>query len=185
MGYENGKIYKLVCEDGKYYFGSTIRPLKGRLSSHKHASKKTETNNAYNHIKTIGWDNVTIVLVESFPCDTKQQLLEREAWFLHDHEHDTMCLNARNPIIDYTNEEVKQEHKSKCNSYYQQHREDILHKRREYQVENRERRTTYNRDYATKNSENLKDYYKQYAVENRERRNRLARERRARKKLLG
>lgn len=178
MGYENGKIYKLNCEDGKYYFGSTIRSLQTRLASHKHACKKTETNNAYTHIKTIGWDNVGIELVESFPCENKQQLLERETWYICEHKADSMCLNSRNPVTDQT----KQAHAAKCKNYYQLHREEILQRRSEYQITNRAQRSEYNREYANKKSESLKEYYKQYAIENRERRNRLAKERRERLK---
>ena len=34
--YQNGKIYKIVCNiSGKIYVGSTIKPLEIRLSGHK------------------------------------------------------------------------------------------------------------------------------------------------------
>lgn len=177
MGYETGKIYKLQCSDGKYYFGSTIRPLSSRLASHKYASKNTETNTMYNHINTIGWDNVTIILIESFPCETKQQLLQRELWFISEHKNNNLCLNTRNPLTDNT-PETRQQHKDKCKEYYVQHRDEMLQKRREYQIENREKRTEYNSEYRQQHSDKLKEYYKQYAIDNRERRNRLARERR-------
>ena len=177
MGYENGKIYKLQCSDGNYYFGSTIRALTTRLSSHKYASKNTETNDTYNHIKTIGWDNVTINLVEIFPCETKQQLLQREMWFIGEHKNDILCLNARNPVADNT-PEANQQHKDKCKEYYARHRDGMLQKRREYQIENREKRTDYNNEYRQQHAEKLKEYNKQYAIDNRERRNRLVGERR-------
>lgn len=182
MGYETGKIYKLQCSDGKYYFGSTIRPLSGRLSSHKHASRNTNTNNAYNHINSIGWSNVMISLIELFPCETKQQLLQREMWFINEHRNDVLCLNTRNPVTDNNTPESKQQHKEKCKEYYLQHRDEMLQKRREYQTENREKRTEYNSEYRQQHSEKLKEYDKQYAIDNRERRNRLARERREAKK---
>lgn len=178
MGYENGKIYKLLCEDGNYYLGSTIRTLTTRLSSHKCASKKTETNNAYNHIKTIGWEKVVIELVESFPCETREQLLHREAWHITQSREDDRCLNTRNPLTDNDTPEAKERHKEKCKDYYQQNRAEILHRRSEYHAKNREQRTTYNKTYVAKQSEHLKEYYKQYAIVNREKRNRLARERR-------
>lgn len=178
MGYNTGKIYKLACEDGKYYIGSTTRPLKVRLSSHRNASTKTETNNAYNHIKTIGWDKVTIELIEFFPCENRNQLLERETCFISQSKEDQLCLNTRNPLTDDTTPEAKQAHKEKCKKYYQKHREEILQKRTEYQVENREKRSEYTKQYSEKNAESLKEYYKEYADKNRERRNRLARDRR-------
>lgn len=182
MGYEAGKIYKIVCEDGKYYIGSTIRPLTLRLSSHKCASRKTETNNAYNHIKTIGWDKVTIELIELFPCENRNQLLERETWFITQHKEDEMCLNTRNPLTDNTTPEMKQKQKEYLHNNYQLNREERLQKQKEYYFSNRDARREYNKQYAEKNAESLKEYYKEYADKNRERRNQLARERRARQK---
>jgi group I intron endonuclease len=182
MGYEAGKIYKIVCEDGKYYIGSTVRTLKARLTSHKHASTRTQTNNAYNHIKTVGWDNVTIQLVELFPCENRNQLLERETWFISQCKEDTLCLNTRNPLTDDTTPEAKRAHKEKCKEYYQKHREEILQKRAEYQCENREKRSKYNREYRQQNAEKLKEYDKEYAEKYRERRRELVRARRAKQK---
>lgn len=177
MGYESGKIYKIVCQDGNYYIGSTLRTLKSRLASHKHASKHTDTNNAYNHINTIGWDNVTIQLIELFPCKTKQELLERELWHIAQ-DNTNNCLNTRNPVVS---EKAKEVHREKCKEYYQEHRDEILKKRSEYQIKNREKRTEYNRLYVSENANKLKDYNQQYVAEHRERRNQLARERRATK----
>jgi group I intron endonuclease len=182
MGYDEGKVYKIVCEDGKYYIGSTIRTLKARLTAHKHASTKTQTNNAYNHIKTIGWDNVTIELIELFPCEDRTQLLARETFFITKYKQDPLCLNTRNPLTDNTTPEAKQAHKETCKQYYQQHRKEILQKRIEYQLENREKRSEYNREYRQRNSEKLKNYDKEYAEKYRERRRELTRIRRAEQK---
>lgn len=176
MGYETGKIYKLVCSDGYYYIGSTVRTLKSRLASHKHTSKTTDTNTAYNHIKSIGWENVVIELIELFPCETKEQLLQQETLRISEHKTDTFCLNTRNPVKD------KQAQNEKSREYYQQHRDEILKTRREYQTQHKDELAEYNKDYAVRNSQRLKEYYKQYAIANRERRNRLARERRAKQK---
>ena len=51
--YNNGKIYKLVCEDGCYYIGSTIQKLNLRFNSHKKSSKKVPCR-VYDHINTMG-----------------------------------------------------------------------------------------------------------------------------------
>lgn len=39
MGYENGKIYILKCNDNHFYYGSTTVELKRRFWGHKHSSK--------------------------------------------------------------------------------------------------------------------------------------------------
>ena len=131
---------------------------------------------AYNHIKSVGWENVTIELVELFPCETKDQLLQREAWHISEHKNDDLCLNTRNPVKD------KEAHNEKCKEYYRQHRDEILRARKEYHQQHRDQLATYNKEYASRNSERMKEYYRDYAIANRERRNRLARERRAKQK---
>jgi predicted GIY-YIG superfamily endonuclease len=71
--YNNGKIYKLVCEDGCYYIGSTIQKLNHKFNSHKKSSKKVVCR-VYEHINIIGWDKVQIELVENYSCNNKQYL---------------------------------------------------------------------------------------------------------------
>lgn len=38
--YNNSKIYKLICDDGHYYIGSTTQKLNHRFNNHKTLSKK-------------------------------------------------------------------------------------------------------------------------------------------------
>jgi hypothetical protein len=64
--YHNGKIYKLVNADTRIYVGSTCLPLSKRLSCHKKA----------------GWENVRIVQIEAFRCETKQELVAREQFYI-------------------------------------------------------------------------------------------------------
>ena len=63
MGYNTGKIYKLLCDDDHYYYGSTITTLINRFYNHK-SSSKLMTSKLYKHINNIGWDKVKILLVE-------------------------------------------------------------------------------------------------------------------------
>ena len=69
--YENGKIYKIVCEDGHYYIGSTTNKLNYRLHNHKIESN-TKQCRLYDHIATIGWDKVTIECIEHVVCTSKK-----------------------------------------------------------------------------------------------------------------
>ena len=59
--YDNGKIYKLICDDDHYYIGSTTQKLNHRFNNHK-TSAKTGTSKAYTYINSIGWDKVKIEL---------------------------------------------------------------------------------------------------------------------------
>ena len=97
--YNNGKIYKLVCEDGCYYIGSTIQKLNLRFNSHKKSSKK-EVCNVYDHINDIGWDKVQIELVENYSCNNKQELNKREQYYIDQSIDDLQCLNNEFEEID-------------------------------------------------------------------------------------
>lgn len=95
--YSKGKIYKLQCEDGHYYIGSTCDSLRGRLWDHKDASQ-TKPWRVYTHINTLGWDKVTIVLVEEFPCENRDQLRQREDFYIQQ-VRGPLCLNMDRAFV--------------------------------------------------------------------------------------
>ena len=37
----------------------------------------------YEYINDIGWDNVTIELIEEYPCETKKELNTREKYYIN------------------------------------------------------------------------------------------------------
>jgi Uri superfamily endonuclease len=101
--YESSKIYKLICNE-YYYIGSTIQPLKQRLYRHKSLAN-SGTNHIYQHLNDIGWDNVTIELVENYPCQTKNELNDRLAYHELLAKDDTLCLNFMT-VNNYTNGKI-------------------------------------------------------------------------------
>tara|TARA_R110000803_G_scaffold27929_2_gene64912 strand:+ start:160 stop:609 length:450 start_codon:yes stop_codon:yes gene_type:complete len=109
--YQLGKIYKLTNGTLNYY-GSTIRPLKIRLNSHKmleHSSK----------VLFEGDNTVSIELLENYPCDTKQKLLERERWYIENNE----CVN--NNIPGRTDKEWRDANKEYQKEYVIKNKEKI------------------------------------------------------------
>jgi hypothetical protein len=92
--YNNGKIYKLICEDGHYYIGSTIQKLNLRFNHHKGSSKKS-TSKVYTYINNIGWDKVKIELIEDYPCNTKSELNERVSVLIEESKNNIYCLNHK------------------------------------------------------------------------------------------
>ena len=83
--YSKGQIYKITCETGKIYIGSTVKKLNQRLCEHKNKS---------NNCVTKHFINPKIELIELYPCKTKNELLWRErAWF-----DTTPCVNNNRPI---------------------------------------------------------------------------------------
>ena len=64
--YENGKIYRLVCNiTNQNYYGSTTQPLHKRLYEHKSHYKKYLNDNIkyYTSYKIIEGGNFDIILV--------------------------------------------------------------------------------------------------------------------------
>lgn len=150
MGYEKGKIYKLECEDGHFYYGSTMSELKTRLQNHKRASEK-QPYRVYQHINTIGWDKVKIVLIENFPCESRKQLIEKENEYICQNKNNQLCLNT---ILAFHTEETKKIAKKE---YY----ENTIEQRKEYEKKRNqtEHRKEYNRQKRLKQAtENREEY---------------------------
>jgi hypothetical protein len=92
VNYSLGKIYKIVCNiTGETYIGSTCqKSLSLRLSSHKSIDNKTYSR------QIIERDNFSIVLLEDYPCQTRDQLRARERHWIDS----TVCINKNKPLTD-------------------------------------------------------------------------------------
>jgi hypothetical protein len=83
LDYVNSLIYKMVSAlDDKIYVGSTRGTLRLRKSKHKSASKIKPNRRVYEHLNRVGWSNVRIVLIESFPCNNRDELIRREQYYI-------------------------------------------------------------------------------------------------------
>jgi group I intron endonuclease len=81
--YDHCKIYTLINNiDDEIYVGSTCLLLHKRLFAHKCLAKLHPEVKVYNHLNTIGWNNVRIVLTEDYKCSTKTELLNRERYWI-------------------------------------------------------------------------------------------------------
>jgi hypothetical protein len=80
--YKNAKIYTIRNRNDEtlIYVGSTVQPLYKRLSQHKTDSKNPKCENylLYKKINETDINNFYIELYEDFPCERKEQLLQRE-----------------------------------------------------------------------------------------------------------
>jgi hypothetical protein len=82
--YKNGKVYALELYGVRFYIGSSTRTLAKRKSHHKSTSKSKPHIMVYRYVEEHGnWDDVQIVLIEDYPCDTYLQLCEREAYYIN------------------------------------------------------------------------------------------------------
>ena len=161
MGYDRSKIYKLVCDDGHYYYGSTIAQLKSRLSGHKESSK-TMTSRLYNHINSIGWDKVKMELVEEFACANRTEIRMKEDEYISKSKEDQLCLNT---LPAYASDDQKQQRTA---TYYETNKETILERNRQYVQTNREAVAEKHKEYYEKNKEELQTKHNEYMIKNAE-----------------
>ena len=155
--YQNSKIYKLVSnKTSDIYIGSCLMRLSTRLSGHKNlsntcASKKLFTNDAI----------ITIVLLENYPCNTKNELKARELHYITTNN----CININKPFVcDILISDRKEYDKIYNKEYYTNHKEEAKE---------------HNKAYYTNHKQEIKIYY----ASQRDRTNALQRTRRAEKKL--
>jgi len=102
--YQNGKIYTLRShQTEKIYIGSTIQPLSQRF--HHHKSKCKITNISSKEI--FKFDDAYIELLESYPCNNKEELNKREGELIRLNKEKcvNICIAGRS-IHDYKVERV-------------------------------------------------------------------------------
>lgn len=183
MGYESSKIYRLLCNDGCYYYGSTITSLKERIWHHKE-SAKTMGSRVYAHIRTVGWDNVTIELVEALACKDRKELRMRENFYIQSNKDDPKCLNTlraytseeEKATLEKTRQQANADHRKEVvRAYYEAHKDEIRERHHSYYIEHKEALNQKCREYNETHADALKEQRKAYYEENKER---LCREKR-------
>ena len=128
--YLNGIIYKLVCEiTGETYIGSTKRSLEDRLKDHLNKGNKSCCKQIINRNKYY------IEQLESYPCNNRQELVQREGEYQRVFE----CININ--IAGRTQAEYKQDNKEKVDEYRKQYQQDNKNKekRKQYEQANKEK----------------------------------------------
>jgi hypothetical protein len=184
-----GSIYKLVSNiqgDTNIYVGSTKGTLRLRKSAHKTTAKKNPNRPVYKYFNNVGWDNVSIILVELVEFNTREELLARERHWI-----DLMGnLNKQKPLQDdryrrklyaQTDKEKKRKSdyaksergKKQVAEYAKTDKSKQYHK--EYYINNVERIKQAKLDYA--DTEKGKQWAKEYYNINRDKmkeKNRIA-----------
>lgn len=144
--YNNSKIYKIkpICEhdEGEIYIGSTNRQnLSTRMIEHKYQYKRWKKGL---RTKTMCFDifdkycinNVEIILIESVNANNKNELLEREAYYIKT----LKCVNKNIP--NRTKKEYRTDNQDKIYSvkkiYNEKNKEKIKKQKQNYYIQNRE-----------------------------------------------
>ena len=140
VNYNNTKIYKIESDNGdKIYIGSTTKErLSQRMANHRINYKQCEKNE-HNKCRSFilfdeyGIDNCRIVLIESYPCKTKDEALSREAYYIKS----LACVNKNIP--GRTREQYKIDNPDYDKNYYICNKEKVLESCKIYRDENKEK----------------------------------------------
>jgi hypothetical protein len=143
--YQKGKVYAIICrKTGRRYVGSTCEPtLAKRLAKH---------NSDFNYWIKFGIKYKTsfdiikdndyyIVLLESYPCNSKDELRMCEQKHIDLYE----CVNNYKA---FRSDEEKQQ-------YYKQHRDEILERVKKYSEQNCDKILEYKKQYREENREKI------------------------------
>ena len=162
--FANAKIYKLINSiDDKIYVGSTCKPLNKRFINHRTDAKTHPDRRIYNHFNNIGWLNVSIVLIESYQCNNKFELLQRERYYID------LLKPALNMVIPTRTDrqyyidnadKIKQQHKQ----YKIDNAETCKQQQKQYKIDHNEAIKIQQKQYNIDNAEAIKEQQKQYRI---------------------
>ena len=157
--YQDGKIYSIVCNiTDECYIGSTCEPtVARRLATHVRSYRVWK---AGKHHKTSSFDIIDrgdyqIFLIETYPCNSKDELHSREGEIIRKYKSECECVNSY--IAGRTNK-----------AYYQDNKDTIKKKVKEYCNNNKDKIQEYKKEYRVKNIEMLSQKKKQYKKDNKE-----------------
>ena len=131
VNYQNSKIYKITPivdhEEHEIYIGSTTKTyLSQRMDTHRSAFKFWKEKGKCSHVRSYdlfdiyGVDNCQILLIESFPCQSRDELTSREGHFIRT----LTCVNKVLP---------GRSHKEYKKLYYENNLDVIKEYQKEYQ----------------------------------------------------
>jgi hypothetical protein len=153
--YKNGKIYRIVCNvTGLTYVGSTTRTLAQRLCNHRTDYKRYQAKSdrkKCSSIDVLAGGDYNIVLLEKVVCECKDQLRQRERYYIETIE----CVNKNIPgrtIVEYR----------------EANKEAMVEYKREYHRANKEARSEYHREYHQANRDAQNEHSRKYNEEHRE-----------------
>ena len=170
VNYSTAKIYKLHSishPELGIYIGSTTNTLSRRLSDHRSDFKRWQAGK-YNFVTSYtifgGADDVVITLIEAFACESKDQLLARERYWIEMLE----CVNKVIPGRTHAEYDA---------AYRVANRDSIHAKDAEYRAANRDQILAYQSEYRETHRDELNARCLEYYTANKDAINSKRRER--------
>jgi hypothetical protein len=138
IDYQNAKIYKLYSpSENLVYIGSTTQKLSQRKTKHVSDFKSWQNGkmNFVTSFSVLEFEDHRIELIENYPCNSKEELLKREGYYIKELD----CINK--VISGRTQKEYRQDNKEeiakKHKEYRERNKEEIVKKKKIYRTENK------------------------------------------------
>ena len=172
VNYQNGKVYKIESSLGnKVYVGSTTKEyLSQRMDSHRSKYKQWKLgkiNNkirAYELFEEYGFENCQIVLIESYPCNCKDEKNLREGHYIKE----LNCVN-KNVAGRNQKESVKEYIESdKGKETLKAYQESEKYKKIKKAYRDSGQQKEVVKDYYETNKETISKHKKSYYLKNKE-----------------
>lgn len=163
-----GYVYKLCCTDitvTEIYVGST-KSLRNRKSDHK-SRCNIETNKYFNlpvyqYIRTHGgWDNWTMVMIDTMTYNEKIELKKRERKWIED-LHATLNVTIPTRTFDEWYDVNKERISEYGKQYYLQNVDRVKHRHKEYDASHVDQIKQRKRLYAMEHKDQMSEHNRQY-----------------------
>lgn len=156
--YQLGKVYKITCGvTGLSYVGSTCeRTLARRLAGHV-GSYKCYLKGKGNYVtsfKIIENGCYEIILIEKYPCNSKDELYARERYWTGQID----CVNQRKNQGLQIELGEKEYHKH----HYEAHKDRLKEYQKKYRQSNKESIKEYNKNHYQVKKDTMNEYSKQF-----------------------
>ncbi len=150
VNYNNTKIYKIESDKGdKIYIGSTTKDrLSQRMANHRSSYHKYKLDGqnkckSYLLFDEYGIENCRIILIELYPCNSKDEALSKEAYHIKIND----CVNKNIP--GRTREQYKVDNPDYDKNYYINNKEKVLDSCKAYRENNKEKISNKNKEVYT------------------------------------
>tara|TARA_R110002012_G_C11471024_1_gene593961 strand:+ start:142 stop:729 length:588 start_codon:yes stop_codon:yes gene_type:complete len=171
MKYDNGKIYKLIDNtNGNIYIGSTIQPLYKRKSQHK-----VQGNNKCRSKFIIDNGDYDIILIEKYPCESKEELEARERYYIKSID----CINKNIPgrssvewyqdnkerILEKSKNKIKTDERKEYEKEYALKNKDIINEKSKlWYQDNKDKKREYDEQYRKDKKEEKQKYFREHSI---------------------
>ena len=156
VNYKNGKIYKIVSDQTeKVYIGSTTQPLYKRFYSHKERYERYLVNKHHyvTSFDIIQFNDAKAILLEHYPCETKEELEAREYEIMKQHDNNKVNkihpTRTRQEYNELNKEKIAYQKKISNAKLYEANKDIMLAKKKQYYETNKEIISQKNKEQFT------------------------------------